>query len=185
MASPDEQRPGIRPPATLGRRLDLAARHAFPAGITIVLMLLTELPFGIADQTVLLPTVALISVWFWSLYRPAAMSPPIVFVIGLLLDLLDWLPIGTGLLTLLLVHGIAVRWQRVLGRQAFLLVWVLFTMVAAAAAVLEWIATALLTWRLVPPEAMAFQAALSAALYPALAILFARAHRSIADPEHA
>lgn len=185
MASPDEQRPGIRPRATLGRRLDLAARHAFPAGITILLMLLTELPFGFADQTALLPTMALISVWFWSLYRPAAMSPPIVFLIGLLLDLLDWLPIGTGLLALLLVHGTAVRWQRVLGRQPFVLVWTVFMLVAAGAATLEWIATALLSWRLVPPNAMAFQAILSAALYPAFAILLARAHRSIANPERA
>jgi rod shape-determining protein MreD len=185
MASADEQRPGIRPRATLGRRLDLAARHAFPASITILLMLLTEVPFGIADQTSLLPAVALIGVWFWSLYRPQAMSPPMVFLIGLLLDLLDWLPIGTGLLALLAVHGVATRWRRVLGRQRFLLVWAAFGLVAAGAAVLEWVATATLTWRLVPPDAMGFQAVLSVALYPALAILFARAHRSVANPEQA
>ena len=39
-----DQTPGIRPRATLGRRLDIAARHAFPAGCTILLMLLTEAP---------------------------------------------------------------------------------------------------------------------------------------------
>lgn len=185
MASPAEQRPGIRPRATMARRLDLAARHAFPASITILLMLLTEAPFGIADQTTLLPTVALASVWFWSLYRPAAMAPPVVFAIGLLLDLLDWLPVGTGVLTLLIVHGLALRWRRVLGRQGFALVWLAFAVVAAGAAAVEWAATAVLTWRLVPPDAMLFQAVLSAALYPALAILFARAHRSIANPEQA
>jgi rod shape-determining protein MreD len=185
MASADEQRPGIRPRATLGRRLDLAARHAFPASSTILLMLLTEVPFGIADQTSLLPAVTLISVWFWSIYRPAAMSPPVVFLIGLLLDLLDWLPIGTGLLALLLVHGVAIRWRRFLGRQRFLLVWGAFALAAAGAAALEWLATTVLTWRLVPPNAMAFQAALSAALYPVLAVPLARAHGSIASPERA
>ncbi|HVC59457.1 MAG TPA: rod shape-determining protein MreD [Acetobacteraceae bacterium] len=169
----------------MARRLDLAARHAFPASITILLMLLTEAPFGIVDQTSLLPAVALASVWFWSLYRPAAMSPPVVFAIGLLLDLLDWLPIGTGVLALLIVHGIALRSRRTLGRHGFALVWLAFAVVAAGAATLEWAATAVLTWRLVPPGAMLFQAVLSAALYPALAILFARAHRSIANPERA
>ena len=185
MAGADEQRPGIRPRATLARRLDLAARHAFPASCTILLMLLTEVPFGIVDQTWLLPAVALGSVWFWSLFRPAAMPPPAVFVIGLLLDLLDWLPMGTGVLTLLIVHGVALRWRRFLGRQGFALVWLAFSAVAASAATLEWLATAVLTWRLVPPDAMLFQAVLSAALYPALAILFARAHRTIANPERA
>jgi rod shape-determining protein MreD len=185
MASADEQRPGIRPRATLARRLDLTARHAFPASCTILLMLLTEVPLGIVDQTSLLPAVALASVWFWSLYRPGAMSPPVVFAIGLLLDLLDWLPIGTGVLTLLLTHGVAQRWRRGLSRHGFALVWLAFAIVAAGAAALDWVATAVLTWRLVPPYAMLFQAVLSAALYPVLAILFARAHRSIANPERA
>ena len=39
-----DQTPGIRPRATLGRRLDIAARHAFPAGCTVLLMLLAEAP---------------------------------------------------------------------------------------------------------------------------------------------
>jgi rod shape-determining protein MreD len=124
-------------------------------------------------------------VWFWSLFRPAAMAPPVVFAIGLLLDLLDWLPVGTGVLTLLIVHGVAQRWRRTLGRHGFALVWLAFAVVAAGAAALEWVATVVLTWRLVPPGAMVFQAVLTAALYPALAILFARAHRSIANPERA
>jgi rod shape-determining protein MreD len=185
MASAEDQRPGIRPRATIGRRLDAAARHAFPASCTILLMLLTQTPFGIVDQAVLLPTVALASVWFWSLFRPTAMPPPVVFVIGLLLDLLGWLPVGVGVVTLLIVHGIAVRWRRLLGRQGFAVIWLVFAGIATAAAALEWALTALLTWHLLPPGPAAFQAVLSAAIYPAMAILFARAHRSIADPERA
>jgi rod shape-determining protein MreD len=88
-------------------------------------------------------------------------------------------------LTLLIVHGVAQRWRHVLGRQGFAVVWLAFIMVAAGAAALLWLATAVLTWQLVPPDAMVFQAVLSAAVYPALAILFARAHRSIANPERA
>ena len=74
MARADET-PGIRPRSTLGRRLDIAARHAFPAGCTILLMLLTETPFGIADQATLLPAVTLACVYSWSLHRPEAMAP--------------------------------------------------------------------------------------------------------------
>jgi rod shape-determining protein MreD len=185
MASVDEQRPGIRPRATIARRLDLAARHAFPASCTVLLMLLTEVPFGVVDQTSLLPVVALASVWFWSLYRPNAMAPPVVFAIGLLLDLLDWLPVGTGVLTLLMAHGVALWLRRWLGRHGFALVWLAFVVVGCGAAAVEWGATAVLTWRLVPLNAMLFQAVLAAALYPALAVLFARAHRSVANPERA
>ncbi len=105
----DEQIPGIRPRPSLGRRLDIMARHSFPATSTVLLMLLCGLPFGIADQAVLLPSVTLAVVFFWSLFRPASLPPPVVFVLGLLLDLLGYLPLGCGVLTLLLVYGLAGR----------------------------------------------------------------------------
>jgi rod shape-determining protein MreD len=57
--------------------------------------------------------------------------------------------------------------------------------VAAGAAALDWGLASLLTWRLLPPAAGIFQFALSAGLYPALAMIFTRAHRGIADPGRA
>jgi rod shape-determining protein MreD len=49
--------------------------------------------------------VTLPCVVFWSVFRPGAMSPPVVFLLGLLLDLLTLAPLGTGVLTLLVAHG--------------------------------------------------------------------------------
>jgi rod shape-determining protein MreD len=180
-----DQTPGIRPRATLGRRLDVAARHAFPAGCTVVLMLLTGAPLGIADQAALLPAVTLAGVYFWSLHRPAAMPPPVVFVIGLLFDLLGYLPLGVGVLSLLIVHGVALRWRSVLTGWGFLRAWLAFAGIAVGAALLGWGLTALLSFRLLPLGPALFQAVLTIGLYPALSIVFAGAHRTIADPERA
>lgn len=180
-----EQTPGIRPRMTLGWQLDLLARHAFPAGCTVLLMLLLEAPFGIADQATLLPSVTIACIYFWSLFRPVAMPPPVVFLIGLLLDLLGYLPLGVGVLTLLVVHGLAVRWRLVLTRQGFPGVWLAFAGFAVGAAALSWVLTAALSFRLLPVGPVLFQALLTAALYPALAILFVRVHRTLADPEQA
>ena len=100
-----DRRPGIRPRASIGRRLDIAARVSFPACITVLLMLLAQAPLGMPEQAASLPAVALGCVWFWSLFRPDALPPPIVFLIGLLMDLLGYLPLGVGVFTLLAVHG--------------------------------------------------------------------------------
>jgi rod shape-determining protein MreD len=180
-----DQTPGIRPRATLRRRLDIAARHAFPASCTVLLMLLTLMPAGIADQAVLLPAVTLACVYFWSLFRPAAMPPPLVFAIGLLFDLLGYLPIGVGVLTLLIVHGLALRLRRMLTQLGFVAVWLVFGGFAVGAALLDWALTSVITFRLLPIGPALFEAVLTAALYPALAVLFVRAHRTIADPERA
>ena len=52
--------PGIRPHLTIGRRLDHAARAGFPATCTVLTMFLTQAPFGIPGQAVLLPSESFI-----------------------------------------------------------------------------------------------------------------------------
>lgn len=180
-----DQTPGIRPRLTLGRRLDIAARLALPTCVTVLVMLATELPFGMPNQAALLPAVALIGVWFWSVFRPTSMPPPIVFLIGLLLDLRGYLPLGAGVLTLLIAHGIALRWRRFLVEQGFTMVWVSFLPIAIGGAVLIWLLAALLNLRLLSPLPALFQAIVTFALYPVMAIPLAFAHRSLADPARA
>lgn len=180
-----DQHPGIRPRAGLGRRLDVFARFSFPASITILLMLLTQAPLYIPEQAALLPAVALCCVWFWSLSRPESLPPPLVFLIGVLLDLLGCLPLGVGVFTLLAVHGAALVLRRPLSGRGFGWNWIVFGGVAAAAALLIWILVMLLTFRLLSPDPAIFIAMLDISIYPVLAVPFAGADKSIANPERA
>jgi rod shape-determining protein MreD len=177
--------PGIRPRQNLGRQLDMVARWAFPATTTTLLLLLAAAPLGVPGQPELQASVALACVFFWSLFRPASMPPVVAFLIGLLTDLLGFAPPGVGVLSLLLAHGLAIRWRRVLVRQGFLVVWLVFVSVATGAAALQWLLISLLTFRLLPPGPGLFQAAIGAALYPALATVLTRAHHTLAEPERA
>ena len=178
-----DRSPGVRPNLTAGRRLDIAWRYAFPGTTSLFLMLLSLAHFGLWGQAALLPTVALTCVWFWSLFRPQAMAPPVVFAIGLLLDLLGFLPLGVGAVTMLATHGVAQRMRRFLSRQRFAVVWLIFTTVACGVAALNWALVSLLTFSIVPTGPVLFQAGLAAAMYPAVAIPLMLAHRSIANPD--
>jgi rod shape-determining protein MreD len=180
-----DQTPGIRPRLTVGRRLDVAARRAFPGGATILLMAVTQVPLRLPVQAALLPAVALISVAFWSLHRPASMPPPLVFLMGVLLDLLGYLPLGVGVLTLLAAHGVAQRCQPILGAAPLSIVWLGFAALSGAAAALIWLLTMMLPFRPLSPGPALFQAVVAAALYPLLAIPLSHAHRTLADPERA
>lgn len=180
-----DRRPGIRPRPSIGRRLDIAARASFPACITILLMLLTQAPVGLPGQAASLPAVTLGCVWFWSLFRPAALPPPIVFLMGLLLDLLGYLPLGVGAFTLLAVHGVALTVRRSLSQRSGAWIWIVFAGVAAVASLAIWLLVMLLMFRLLSPYPAMFIAVLAIALFPVLAVPFASAHRSIANPERA
>jgi rod shape-determining protein MreD len=181
----DERTPGIRPRPTLLRQLDAASRACCPATATVALLLIAAGPLDLPGQPELQQAIALGCVFFWSTFRPAAMPPPLVFLLGLLADLLGLGPLGIGVLTLLIVHGVAFRWRRLLSRQGFVLVWLAFVGIAAAAALMVWSLASLLMLRVLPAAPMLFQFALSAGLYPALALGFTWAHRTIAAPERA
>lgn len=180
-----DKAPGIRPRPTLRRRLDAAARAGFPGASTALLLLVLAAPLGLPAQAELQPAAVLGSVFFWSLFRPASMPPPLVFVLGLLADLLGDAPIGVMVLILLIVHGLALRWRRVFARQGFLVVWLAFIVVAVGAAALDWALGSMLAFTLLPPAPVIFQAAIAAGIYPVLAVLLIAAHRGIAAPEQA
>jgi len=177
--------PGVRPRPTLRRRLDAASRRFFPAACTAMLLLLAAAPLDLPGQAQAQPAVALACVFFWSLNRPASMSPPAVFLLGLLADLLGLTPPGVSVLILLAAHGLAAGWRRVLAGQGVLAVWLVFAAVAAGAAALEWAMVGLLSVRLLPARDALLQFGLTTGLYPALAALFSQAQRGLADPDRA
>ena len=148
-------------------------------------MLLTQAPLDIPEQAALLPAVALCSVWFWSVFRPDAMPPPVVFLIGVLVDLLGYLPLGVMAFTLLAEHGLALAMRRGLSRRGFAWIWLVFAGVTAAAALVIWLLVMVLTLRLLSPYPAMFIGVVTVAIFPVLAVPFAGAHRSVANPDHA
>jgi rod shape-determining protein MreD len=174
-----DRRPGVRPRPTVGSGLDVIARAVVPAGSTIVLMLLAAAPFGIIGQPALLPAITIGCVWNWSLLQAEHLPPPVVFLLGVLLDLLGYLPPGIGVLMLLSAHGVAVAWRHRLGQHGFVWNWSVLALVAFVASGLIWGLVMLLTLRLLSPVPAIFQAGLTIAIHPLLTVSLAAVHRAI------
>jgi rod shape-determining protein MreD len=173
--------PGRRAPKPgLLAALDAFARGGLPTVLTIFAMVLAG---GFAVMPGAVAAASLPCIFFWAVFRPAAMPPPAVFLIGLLQDLLTAAPLGSGILVLLLAYGAARAWRRFLARQGFLLVWVCFAGFAALAGLLAWVLQALLGWRLPPAEPGLWQVLLTIGLYPPLAWLFSRLQSALLEAE--
>lgn len=170
------------PSPGLVRRLEGLARAVLPGLGAALLMVAAAGPTGVPGLVV---AVVLPQVVFWSVFRPGAMSPPVVFLLGLLLDLLSLAPLGSGVLTLLVVHGMALAWRRFLTRQSFFFVWVAFVGFAAGAAVLGYALTAMLSLDLPPLQPALHQAVLAILLYPLFAWLLGRLHTMMLRAEEA
>jgi len=180
-----DKKPGIRPRLGLWHQMDVVSRHALPAAQTIIVLLLLSAPIGIPGQAQIQSAWAMACVYFWSLYRPAALPALLVFAIGLLLDLIAQGPVGVGVLVLLLIHAVALKFRRALTRSGFGLVWLVFIGVAASATAAEWLLTSFLTWHLMPPGPGLMEFAIAAGLYPSIAFYLILLHRGPAAPERA
>ncbi len=180
LRAPPPGRP--EPPQDFSRRLEALLRLAFPLVSTAVLLILSAAPIGLPS----LPfALAMPCISFWTVFRPAAMAPPIVLALGLLLDLLTFAPLGVHIMALLVLHGAAMRLRFLLARQSFLVVWCSFALGALLCAALAWGFTALLLLNLPPWQPILHTLLLSAGLYPLLVLLLSRAHEAMRRAENA
>lgn len=176
-----DRAPGIRPRPTLARTLDAAARAAVPFTFTLALVLFAAALAGLPGEAALRLALAMASVFAWSLLRPALLPPVLVFVLGMLCDLLGWLPLGAATLALLGVQA-AARRLRPAGLPA---AWGVFLFAAGGAAALVWAAASILEVRMLPAGPALRTWAFAAFLFPLVMLLAKALSGAAAAPERA
>jgi rod shape-determining protein MreD len=162
-------------------RLDLAARRFTPFGLTVLLVLLNIMPLQVPGLAQVMPLLPLMSIYLWAVHQPDLMPVYAVFLVGLLQDTLSSVPLGVYGLTYLIVYATVLWQRRFLAGKSFVVIWVGFTVVAAAAVVIGWVLISSLHTTLIEPGAMAFQYLISLGVFPLLAWFFMRWQRAFLD----
>jgi rod shape-determining protein MreD len=155
-------------------RLDSTARAFTPFGLTVLLVLISALPLQVPGLVQVMPLLPLMSIYLWAVHHPGLMPIYAVFLIGLLHDALSGVPLGLFALTYIIVHATVVWQRRFLVGKSFAVIWVGFTLVAAAAVVIGWVLISSYHGVLVNPGAMAIQYIISLGVFPFLAWFFMR-----------
>jgi rod shape-determining protein MreD len=167
----------IRP--TFGQQLDTAWRAALPVSLTILLLFVALLSWHLPKLGTIGAAGVMVSVFFWSLHQPNLMTMWGVLAVGLIHDLLTLAPFGVGLLVLLIVHGAAVSRRKAVIGLPFLLIWMVFGLVAAGAAILTWLLVSFLQEQFVDPSEALRLFLLAFTCYPPLAAFYAWIERRL------
>lgn len=145
------------------------------AGVAIVMLAVTAAaapwPFSLA--TLAPPAVAHAAVFDWSLRRPDALPAMGAFAVGLLLDVVSGPVFGLGALTCIVAHYSGAAQRRFLGPRGIGHAWIGLALTALAIAPLAWIAASAYVVQAQPIGPTLAQAALTAAIFPPLALAFA------------
>ncbi len=161
------------------QQVDTAVRLITPTLLIIILVVVSQIPLQIPNAGPVFPDIVLIAVYYWAVHRPDLMPFWVVFLIGLLQDLLGGDALGVSSMVYLAVFWTVAAQQRFFMSRSFGVIWAGFIVIGAGVVVLSWGLHALILGRQVQIGPALFQYLTTIAAYPLLAWIFAQTQRLV------
>lgn len=160
-------------------KLHQGARASAPVLSTLFLMLVLMVPLRLPDFGTISPPVALMAVFFWTIYRPDLMGPISVGLLGFLHDVLSGSPLGLNALLCLLTYGSVDSQRQLFQAHGFFVLWWGYAVTAVMSGFIAWAVMSARNWALLPYEAVLFQALAGIALFPLMSWLMGLVQRHL------
>ena len=106
--------------------------------IGMIAIFLEIAPLGLEATSRPSPDLLLCVVAYWSIRRPGSAPAILIFALGLTRDLLTDVPIGAGVLSLLLIAEVLKLRRHYFARASFATEWIAVAFAAIASAALHW-----------------------------------------------
>lgn len=158
-------------------KLEYYARMTIPALCTLMLFLTGLVPISITGLSEFSPDVFLISIYYWSIFRPGAMPFWLVFLFGLLRDALFGFSLGVSSLLFIFFRMFVLSQQKHLAKESFWTTWVGFALVTVPILFAHWLLACAFSKALLPALPLLMQWVFTVGLYPLLYILFNSVYR--------
>ena len=160
-------------------RLDILTRQSTPFLLTLALVIINQVPIHIPGFSQVMPLLPLMAIYHWALFRPELMPAYAVFIIGLMQDALSGTPVGINALVYLAVYGTVLSQERFFSGKSFVVVWLGFGLIAAAASLAVWALVSAWYAAIVAPQAVIFQYLLTTGFFPVVVWVFLRWQKSV------
>lgn len=155
------------------------SRIALPVATTFLASLFSVVSLPMSGYVSVAPSLTLMAIYCWTVWRPHSLPYGAVFLIGMLEDLLRGLPLGLTPLLLLILQAVLRAQQGHIAGRTFDVFWIAFALAAALHALLQWLAAVALSGGYVGPEPGIFQLMFSVAVFPLAAWLLLKVGRAL------
>lgn len=162
--------------------IDSVARNSAPSLLLVFMVILGQLPFSLPGDSAVTPYFVLMAVFYWGLHRPDLLPIAVVFCVGLLQDALEGEPFGVNAFVLTAVYWFVTAQQRHAADLSFVVLWLVFGLVAFIAEALRWLLISVLTMTVIGPWPVTFEFLMTVALYPVLTLAFVLAQKALPRP---
>jgi rod shape-determining protein MreD len=158
----------------------------FAAYIHIIfLFFLDVISFSLPGIAETRPFFFLMAVYYWSIFRPTLMPPSIVFISGIMLDIISGIPVGVSSFILLTVGWVISTQRTYLMSQSYLVIWFGFFLTCIPTYIFNWGVISLIRGEIIPVMPSVASAVLSIFIFPVITIFLVMSHKLLpVDSKH-
>lgn len=168
--------------STWTERAEAGVRLVAPFSLMAVLFIFSAISFTFPVTGSVKAPLLLMAIYYWAIYRPTLLPVWLIFLAGLLMDLISNLPLGLTALVFVLAQWIVIDQRRYLMGQSFLMIWIGFAIVSAAVALIQWGLFGLLSGSRWPsPRPLGFSFLFGVALFPLISLLLHMTHKILPE----
>lgn len=157
---------------------DAAVRAIFPSATILVLIVAMAVPIRSSVPFLTAPSLPLLALFFWLLYRPDTIPAVAAFGFGLLHDILSGSPFGVHAIGYVVAHAAVSTQRRFFFGKSFSIVWLGFAVVVMGTFFLTWGLASVYHGTVLSPGSSILQAISTICVYPAFAWLLAHCEPS-------
>lgn len=149
----------------------------FITALTASLLSVIQIPIPILG--LIRPDLILILIYFWGIYRPQFLPIPLIFIAGLLIDILTSPFIGVNTILYITSFIIVKSQRRFLMAQSFTIQWLCFGLVCTLKTTLQWLLLSMISFMMFPIFDSLILCVFSIILYPFFALILLKIHKKI------
>lgn len=151
----------------------------FPSLSILLLMIIMVLPYKIQLISDIMPFLTLIGIYYWSVFKPGMMPVAVVFILGVMQDILLGSPIGLMPFLFIIVQQFVFFQGRQFLERDFIFNWVVFVMLVMGYGFLYWAITSLYYKTMLSYIDISGQVFLTIAFYPIITGLLGLIRKAI------
>lgn len=163
--------------STVDGKLDVFLRMGIAYALMFLLFMLNLISFSTPLYTVIEIPFVFMMLYYWSIYRPTLLSPFLVFIFGLIFDLLSGWPLGITSFVFLVLRQLVADQRLFLTGQPFTVIWLGYCIVSAAALSLHWALYGFVNLQWTPFLPVGIMIGVGVFLFPLISAVLHLSHR--------
>ena len=155
----------------LSANLTMYFQRLLPLLFSLLLLFVSYIPLDLPISNSIRPSVGMVCVYFWLLYRPDVFNLLSVYLLGMAEDIISSAPFGSNIFALLVMYVLVTNLYRFFNAKPFVIIWYGFALLSFVTFLSRWLLVSVYYSNFLPLVTVMFSYLVTVAAYPLLSLI--------------